>query len=101
MPMADPPLGLVDGQLARAVFRLHAQEPGRTPHPLRETPWPQRRQSYPFRQWAGEARACPSRTAQVGGYLREGVRPRANRTRIEAHCASITGMIRHYAAGGQ
>ena len=21
--------------------------------------------------------------------------------RIEAHCASITGMIRHYAAGGQ
>jgi hypothetical protein len=40
---------------------------------LRETPWPQHRQIYPFRRWAGEAQACP---AQVG-YLRVGVRPRA------------------------
>jgi hypothetical protein len=47
---------------------------------LRETPWPQHRQIYPFRRWAGEAQACPARTAQVGGYLRVGVRRRANRT---------------------
>jgi hypothetical protein len=38
---------------------------------LRETPWPQHRQIYPFRRWAGEAQACPARTAQVGGYLRD------------------------------
>jgi hypothetical protein len=46
---------------------------------LRETPGPQHRQIYPFRRWAGEAQACPARTAQIG-YLRVGVRPRANRT---------------------
>jgi hypothetical protein len=53
---------------------------GRRMATLRETPWPQHRQIYPFRRWAGEAQACPARTAQVGGYLRVGVRRRANRT---------------------
>jgi hypothetical protein len=37
---------------------------------LRGTPWPQHRQIYPFRRWAGEAQACPARTAQVGGCCR-------------------------------
>ena len=47
---------------------------------LRETPWLRHRQIYPFRRWAGEAQACPARTAQVGGYRRVGVRRMANRT---------------------
>jgi hypothetical protein len=47
---------------------------------LREASRPQHRQIYPFRRWAGEAQACPARTAQVGGCLRVGVWRSANRT---------------------
>jgi hypothetical protein len=63
------------------VFRQLGRRPvSRRMATLRETPWPRHRQIYPFRRWAGEAQACPARTARGGGHLRVGVRPRANRT---------------------
>lgn len=68
---------------------------------LRETPRPQHRQIYPFRQWAGEAQACPARTAQVG-YVRVGVRRRANRTvDLDGEVGTAPGVVASDGQGGR